>query len=100
MDIENFKELSVDSPIENFVVVKDWLQSIFDKIGCVGKPAKQLFIAVDEMFTGNWEVMTVPTNQTPLDYTIGIGIKKNNANVNAPLLGYGTKTGLQTAALQ
>ena len=51
MDIENFKELSVDSPIENFVVVKDWLQSIFDKIGCVGKPAKQLFIAVDEMFT-------------------------------------------------
>lgn len=55
----------------------------------------------NEMFTGNWEVMTVPTNQVPLDYTIGIGIKKNDANNNnAPILGYGTKTGLQTAALQ
>ena len=51
MDIKEVPELSVDSPIENFAVVKDWLQSIFDKIGCVGKPAKQLFIAVDEMFT-------------------------------------------------
>ncbi len=51
MDTKEFHELSVDSPIENFAVVKDWLQSIFDIIGCVGKPAKQLFIAVDEMFT-------------------------------------------------
>jgi anti-sigma regulatory factor (Ser/Thr protein kinase) len=51
MDTKQFPELSVDSPIENFAVVKEWLQSIFDIIGCTGKPAKQLFIAVDEMFT-------------------------------------------------
>ena len=51
MDTKEFPELSVDSPIENFAIVKDWLQSIFDIIGCEGKPAKQLFIAVDEMFT-------------------------------------------------
>lgn len=51
MATKEFPELSVDSPIENFAVVKDWLQSIFDIIGCAGKPAKQLFIAVDEMFT-------------------------------------------------
>ena len=51
MTTQEFPELSVDSPIENFAVVKDWLQNIFDKINCVGKPAKQLFIAVDEMFT-------------------------------------------------
>ncbi len=54
----------------------------------------------EDKFTGNWEVMTVPTNQIPLDYTIGVGIKKNDSNTNATLLGYGTKTGLQTAALQ
>ena len=55
---------------------------------------------VSDKFTGNWEVMTVPTDQIPLDYTIGVGIKKNDSNTNATLLGYGTKTGLQTAALQ
>lgn len=53
-----------------------------------------------DKFTGNWEVMTIPTDQIPLDYTIGVGIKKNDSNTNATLLGYGTKTGLQTAALQ
>ena len=54
----------------------------------------------DDMFTGNWEVMTVPTNQIPLDYTIGIGIKKNASSNDSSILGYGTKTGLQTAVLQ
>lgn len=56
--------------------------------------------AVNDKFTGNWEAMTVPTNQTPLDYTVGIGIKNNNAGNASAFLGYGTKTGLQTAALQ
>lgn len=51
MGIKEFQDLSVDSPIENFSEVKNWLQDIFNQIGCVGKPAKQLFIAVDEMFT-------------------------------------------------
>ena len=54
----------------------------------------------EDKFTGNWEVMTVPTDQIPLDYSVGVGIKKNESNVNSTLLGYGTKTGLQTAALQ
>ena len=54
----------------------------------------------NDMFTGNWEVMTVPTDQIPLDYTIGVGLKKNDSNTDSTLLGYGTKTGLQTAALQ
>ena len=56
--------------------------------------------AEDDKFTGNWEVMSVPTNQIPLDYTVGVGIKKNDSNVNSTLLGYGTTTNLQTAALQ
>ena len=55
---------------------------------------------VNDKFTGNWEVMSIPTNQIPLDYTIGVGIKKNDSNVNSTLLGYGTTTNLQTAALQ
>ena len=60
----------------------------------------------NDKFTGNWEVMTVPTDQIPLDYTIGVGIKKNDSNVNSTLLGYGFKavvgndTGLETVALQ
>lgn len=48
---KNFSELSVDSPIENFVVVKNWLQNIFDDISCIDKAKKQLFIVVDEIFT-------------------------------------------------
>ena len=56
--------------------------------------------AKKDQFTGDWEVMTVPTNQLPLDYTIGIGIKKNSSNKDSALLGYGTKNGLQTASLE
>ena len=51
MDTKEFQDLFVDSPIENFTEVKNWLQDIFNQIGCEGKPAKQLFIAVDEIFT-------------------------------------------------
>lgn len=51
MDIQVFPTLNVDSKIENFSAVKEWLQSILDKINCEGKPAKQLFIAVDEIYT-------------------------------------------------
>ena len=54
----------------------------------------------NDKFTGNWEVMTIPTEQIPLDYTIGVGLKKNESNTDSTLLGYGTKSGLQTAALQ
>ena len=56
--------------------------------------------AKNDQFTGDWEIMTVPTSQVPLDYTIGIGIKKNSSNNNSALLGYGTKKGLQTASLE
>ena len=56
--------------------------------------------AKNDQFTGDWEIMTVPTSQVPLDYTIGIGIKKNSSNNNSALLGYGTKNGLQTASLE
>ena len=56
--------------------------------------------AEDDKFTGNWEVMSVPTNQIPLDYTIGVGLKNNDAGTASTLLGYGTTTNLQTAALQ
>lgn len=37
MGIKEFQDLSVDSPIENFSEVKNWLQDIFNQIGCVGK---------------------------------------------------------------
>ena len=47
----NFPELCVDSSIENFAAVKNWLQKIFDDIGCIGKASKQIFIAVDEIYT-------------------------------------------------
>lgn len=53
-----------------------------------------------DKFTGNWETMIVPTTSIPLDYSVGVGIKKNSSNVNEPILGYGVKTGLETASLQ
>lgn len=56
--------------------------------------------AENDKFTGKWEVMTVPTSQNPLDFTVGIGIKNNDAGTGSSLLGYGTKTGLETALLQ
>lgn len=54
----------------------------------------------NDSFTGAWEAMSVPTASIPLDYTVGIGIKKNDNNTDSILLGYGTTTGLETAALQ
>lgn len=69
-----------------------WLNTL----GLASVPAG---VAKDE-FTGDWEVMTVPTDAIPLDYTIGIGIKKNGSNNDSALLGYGTKKGLQTASLE
>ena len=56
--------------------------------------------AKKDQFTGDWEVMTVPTDKIPLDYTVGIGIKKNSSAANSALLGYGTNKGLQTASLE
>jgi hypothetical protein len=44
--------------------------------------------------------MSVPTDSIPLDYTVGIGIKKNDSNIDSTLLGYGTTAGLETAAMQ
>ena len=46
-----FTTLSVESKIENFTKVKDWLQSILNEIGSQGKQNNQLFIAIDEIFT-------------------------------------------------
>jgi hypothetical protein len=52
-----------------------------------------------DRFTGNWEVMTVPSGNVPKDYRIGIGIK-NNGSADAPILGYATATNLETAHLK
>lgn len=56
--------------------------------------------AINDKYTGNWEVMTIPTSETPLDYSVGVGVKKNDSSTNKPILGYGTKNGLETAQLQ
>jgi len=53
-----------------------------------------------DVFTGDWEVMTVPTSSVPLEYRIGICIKANGASVNSPILGYGTTAGLETATIK
>lgn len=55
---------------------------------------------VNDKYTGTWEAMTIPTNEIPLDYTVGVGIKKNTANKNSVILGYGTTEGLETAILE
>ena len=68
-------------------------------LNTLGQASVPAGVAKDE-FTGDWEVMTVPTDDVPLDYTIGIGIKKNGSNNDSALLGYGTKKGLQTASLE
>ncbi len=53
-----------------------------------------------DMFTGYWEVQALPTALSTklLNYTIGVG-EKSNGTANSVMLGYGTKTGLQTALL-
>ncbi len=53
-----------------------------------------------DMFTGYWEVQALPTALSTklLDYSIGVG-EKSNGTANSVMLGYGTKTGLQTALL-
>ena len=68
-------------------------------LNTLGQASVPAGVAKDE-FTGDWEVMTVPTDDVPLDYTIGIGIKKNGSNNDSALLGYGTKNGLQIASLE
>ena len=54
----------------------------------------------NDLFTGDWEVMTVPTSRSPLDYSVGVGIKKNGSGNNSAVLGYGTKTGLEVGILE
>ena len=62
--------------------------------------------AVSDMYTGNWEVQTLPLDSFPSDYTIGIGVKQTSetdavaakAEGNI-ILGYGTIDGLETARL-
>ncbi|TCW62024.1 hypothetical protein C5O22_03025 [Treponema sp. J25] len=49
----------------------------------------------NDMYTGSWEIMTVPTSNIPKDFTVGIGIKGNQ-----PILGYATTTSLETAQLK
>lgn len=57
-------------------------------------------VATDQ-FTGSWEVQCIPTplTTTLLNYSVGVGVK-NNGTENSVMLGYGTKTGLETALLQ
>lgn len=59
-----------------------------------------------DMFTGSWEVQTLPLDSFPTDYTIGIGVKNTSTtDANAAkaeeniILGYGTTEGLETARL-
>ena len=54
----------------------------------------------NDKYTGTWEAMTIPTTQIPLDYTVGVGIKKNTSNNQSVMLGYGTTAGLETAILE
>jgi len=54
----------------------------------------------NDKYTGTWEAMTVPTTQIPLDYTVGVGIKKNASHNQSVMLGYGTTAGLETAILE
>ncbi len=56
--------------------------------------------ANSDKFTGLWEVQVVPTALTTklLNYTIGVGEKKAGTKQSV-MLGYGTRTGLQTALL-
>ena len=60
--------------------------------------------ATNDQFTGNWEVMTIPSANIAQDFRIGIGLKKNLSSVNSPILGYSTKNAanynLETAQLQ
>ena len=53
-----------------------------------------------DKFTGAWEVQVLPTKVSTrlLNYTIGVG-EKSNGTANSVMLGYGAKTGLQTALL-
>ncbi len=59
-----------------------------------------------DMFTGSWEVQTLPLDSFPTDYTIGIGVKNTSTTEAAAaiaegniILGYGTMEGLETARL-
>ncbi|NNM53794.1 MAG: hypothetical protein HKM05_03625, partial [Spirochaetales bacterium] len=67
-------------------------------------PATPTNGAVNDQYTGNWEVMTIPSSNIAQDYRVGIGIKTNLSGVNSPILGYSTKNGslynLETAQLQ
>ena len=60
--------------------------------------------ATNDQFTGNWEIMTVPTASYPQDFRIGVGAKPNASAVTSPILGYSTKNGstytLETAQMQ
>lgn len=71
------------------------------KLGTNGSKANTFVNGVNnDMFTGDWEVQVLPTALTTklLNYTIGVG-EKTNGSANSVMLGYGTKTGLQTALL-
>ncbi len=56
--------------------------------------------ASSDLFTGSWEVMSMPSSNVPKDFTVGIGFKTLGAAVNSPILGYATNAGLETAQLK
>ena len=66
--------------------------------------------AINDQYTGGWEVQTLPLDSFPSDYTIGIGVKATDISTDAAkaaavkaegniILGYGTSAGLETARL-
>lgn len=66
----------------------------------LGEDDRILNGAENDIYTGKWEIMTLPEEDIPLDYTVGVGIKKNSNSEDSVILGYGTKKGLRTAILE
>ncbi len=50
---------------------------------------------INDQYTGNWEIQTIPTANIPKDFNVGIGIKSN-----MPIIGYATTSNLETAQLK
>lgn len=56
--------------------------------------------AVDDKFTGAWEVMTIPTDNIPVDATVCGGVPTSGTWGNKVVLGYMSDTGYERAVLK
>ncbi len=56
---------------------------------------------IGDLFTGNWEVQSLPTSNIPLNFRVGVGIKNvAGGRLNGPIVGYATDVNLETAQLK